>query len=194
MPDPVLHLLAGPNGSGKTTLFREVIEPETGLDWINADEMAAGAGRDPERAYAAARRAARRRAQLIKAGRSCATETVFSHPSKVELVREATDAGYLVTLHVLTVPEDLAVARVEHRVEYGGFDVPEDKIRGRYARLWAHVADAIALAHETYIYDNSSAGVPFRVVARFEQGRLVGNAGWPNWATRELRAAAGSLP
>jgi predicted ABC-type ATPase len=189
VPDPVLHVLAGPNGAGKTTLFREVIEPVTGLEWVNADDIAVELEDDsPERSYDAARLAAERRTRLIAARRSFATETVFSHPSKVDLVREALAAGYLVTLHVVVVPEELAVARVDNRVEQGGHFVPEDKIRERYRRLWSHVVDAIALAHETYVYDNSVANRPFRLVARFERGRAVGHLDWPAWAPRALRA------
>jgi predicted ABC-type ATPase len=190
MPDPVLHLVAGPNGSGKTTLFEDVIRPVTGLAWVNADDIAAEFGRsgDPARSYEAARRAMLRRAELMAARESFATETVFSHPSKVELVRDAVAVGYLVTLHVLLVPEDLAVARVELRVEQGGHAVPEEKVRARYRRLWTHIADAIALAHEAYVFDNTNAAKPFRLVAKFESGRAVGKIEWPVWVPEELRA------
>jgi peroxiredoxin Q/BCP len=53
-------------------------------------------------------------------------------------VGTAVEAGYLVTLHVFVVPEDLAVDRVENRVENRGHAVPENKIRERYARVWPH--------------------------------------------------------
>src|SRR5205814_8687969 len=105
---------------------------------------------EPERhAYEATEIASARRQELIVARRSYAAKTVFSHESKVELVRDAVDAGYLVTLHVIAVPENLAVDRVENRVENGGPAVPENKIRERYGRLWAHVADAIRLAEQS---------------------------------------------
>ena len=189
MADPVLHLLAGPNGAGKTTFFEEVIGPETGLEWVNADDIVAGLDADdPDRAYEASRAAADRRNDLMTHRRSFATETVLSHPSKVELVRVAVEHGYLVKLHVVLVPEDLAVARVENRVEHGGHDVPERKIRERYRRLWAHIAEAIELAHETHAYDNTAARSPFRLVARFERGRSTGEADWPAWAPAELQA------
>lgn len=187
VPDPVLHLLAGPNGSGKTTLFREVLEPITGLEWVNADDLAARLGVRAVSAYEAARQAAASRAELIAARRSFATETVFSHPSKVDLVRDAARAGYLVALHVVAVPEELAVARVAVRAEQGGHAVPEAKVRSRYRRLWAYVAAAVALAHETFVYDNTSARQPFRVIARFERGRIAGPAEWPVWAPEPLR-------
>ncbi len=134
--DPVLHLLAGPNGAGKTTLFTEIIEPATGLVWVNADDIAAELdAADPETAYVASRMASDRRRELMAQRRSFATETVFSHPSKIDLVRKADELGYLVTLHVVLVPEALAVARVRNRVETGGHDVPEEKVRARYRRV-----------------------------------------------------------
>src|SRR5205823_30473 len=102
-----------------------------------------------------------------------------------ELVRIAVEAGYLVTLHVAAVPEALAVDRVENRVENGGHSVPEEKIRGRYGRLWAHVAEAIVLAEHAYIYDNTAAATPFRPVAEFEHGSLLWSY-WPAWMPEEL--------
>lgn len=38
---PVLHILAGPNGAGKTTYVERVLQPSTGLTFINADVIAA---------------------------------------------------------------------------------------------------------------------------------------------------------
>ena len=103
MADPVLHLLAGPNGSGKSTLWAYVLEPVLRLEFVNADAIAAHRWPDDAQrhAYEAAELAAARRDHLIAARTSFATETVFSHESKVELVRVAVDAGYLVTLHVI---------------------------------------------------------------------------------------------
>ena len=60
---------------------------------------------------------------------------MFSHVSKLKLVHTAIDAGFLVTLHIVMIPESLAVARVANRVRAGGHAVPEDKIRQRYLRL-----------------------------------------------------------
>jgi len=191
MADPVLHLLAGPNGSGKSTLWTYVLEPELHLEFVNADVFAEEHwSDDPEsHAYEAAEVAAVRRQELIAARRSFATETVFSHESKIELVRTAVEAGYLVTLQVIAVPEALAVDRVRNRVENGGHAVPENKIRGRYGRLWAHVADAIALAEHSGVYDNTTAAVPFRLVAEFERGALLWSE-WPPWMPEELSRLA----
>ncbi len=191
MPDPVLHLLAGPNGAGKSTLFADVIGPATHLQFVNADLIAAEHWPDDPvaRSYDAATLAAERRAELIDARASFVTETVFSHPSKLELVQVATDAGYLVTLHVVLVPEALAVARVANRAAVGGHTVPEDKIRARYLRLWPLVAEAIGIVDDAMIYDNSRAARPFRVVATFHHGSTLGVPAWPPWTPAALRQA-----
>lgn len=190
-PDPVLHVIAGPNGAGKTTFYAKVLGPVTHLDFVNADLIAADRWPDAqvEHAYDAAALAAEDRARRIEARESFATETVFSHESKLALLRDAEEAGYRVVLHVILVPEELAVVRVVDRVANGGHDVPEDKVRARFGRLWRHVRDAIALVGEAHVYDNTRAAKPFRRVASFIDGQVVGSPDWPHWTPLDLREA-----
>jgi len=187
---PVLHLLAGPNGAGKSTLAERVIVPVTKLPFVNADVIAAREwpGSEPEHAYDASRRAAAIRTKMLERRASFVTETVFSHASKVDLVRLAVQRGYVVHLHVVLVPLDLSVARVDERVRRGGHTVPTNKIRARYERLWELVARAAGDADRTFFYDNSSASQAFREVARLDRGVLVGSAGWPRWAPTAVTA------
>jgi predicted ABC-type ATPase len=189
MADPVIHLIVGPNGAGKSTLHELVIGPATHLEFVNADVIAAEAWPDDPagRSYDASVLAAGRRSALLSDRASFVTETVFSHWSELELVQEADAAGYLVTLHVVMVPEALAVARVASRVATGGHQVPVEKIRTRYARLFPLVASAIGGVDAAVVYDNSRARTPFRVVARLEHGRLVGEPDWPSWTPEVLR-------
>jgi len=184
MSDPVLHVLVGPNGAGKSVLYERVVGEATHLEFVNADLIAAERWPDDSiaRSYDAATLAARRRVELIEARTSFATETVFSHASKLELVELAVQAGYLVTLHVVMVPEALAVARVAQRVRAGGHVVPEEKIRQRYGRSWPLIASAISVVDDAIAYDNTSAEHPFRVVARFHRGTPVCEPEWPAWA------------
>jgi predicted ABC-type ATPase len=181
---PLLHLLAGPNGSGKTTFFEHVLGPVTGLPFINADVIARERwpGSDRDRSYEAAKLAEQRRDEMIAQQRSFIAETVFSHPSKVELIHQARRAGFLVIVHVMLVPLPLSMRRVEARVLHGGHNVPPEKQQERFPRLWPLVADALRLANEGFAYDNSSAKAPYQVVARFENGKLIGGASWPAWA------------
>jgi predicted ABC-type ATPase len=182
-----LHLTAGPNGSGKTTFVDVFLGPELpGYPYVNADEIAQVRWPDNpgEHAYEAAQVAAETRAHLIASGQSFIAETVFSHPSKLELIRSAQKESYQVVLHVMLVPEELAVERVAHRVHTGGHDVPEPKIRERYRRLWPLVANAIAMADRAVVYDNSKVSGPVKV-AEFFQGLPIGTISWPDWGAPE---------
>jgi predicted ABC-type ATPase len=192
MADPVLHLLAGPNGAGKSTLYEKVIGPATNLEFVNADVIAARRWpEDPEgQSYAAAALASERRAELLGQRASFVTETVFSHESKLDLVNQALDAGYLVELHVVIVPEDLAVARVVNRAQLGGHTVPEAKVRARFRRLWPLVATAILRVDHGSVYDNSRTAHPFRLVAAVDHGTLLRTPDWPTWTPKELRNLA----
>jgi predicted ABC-type ATPase len=185
-----LDIIVGPNGAGKSTLIELVLGRRIpGSRFVNADLIAAQRWpQDPAgHAYEAAEIAAATRSALISAGQPFIAETVFSHPSKVDLVREAQMAGYTVVLHIVLVTEDLAVERVAHRVRAGGHDVPESKIRERFRRLWELVAQAAELADSTTFYNNSRLDGP-RIVATLSGGQVVGHHTWPAWAPTALRS------
>jgi predicted ABC-type ATPase len=185
-----LDLVVGPNGAGKSTIVDLVLRHRVpGSVFVNADLIAAQRWpQDPAgHAYEAADLAAATRSALIAAGEPFIAETVFSHPSKVDLVRESQKAGYTVVLHVVLVTEDLAVARVARRARAGGHDVPEHKVRERYRRLWELVAQAAELADSTTIYDNSRLDGP-RILANLSGGQIVGHHKWPDWAPAALRS------
>jgi predicted ABC-type ATPase len=179
-----LDLVVGPNGAGKSTFIRLVIVPTwPAATIVNADEIAALRWPDDPSAHAydAARIAAETRTRLIELGRPLIAETVFSHPSKLDLVRQASQAGYAVALHVLMVPEYLSVARVAYRAAAGGHDVPVEKIRLRHRRLWSIVAAAVPLADSATFWDNSRRDGPC-IVGLFSEGLAVGYPDWPSWA------------
>ena len=181
-------LVVGPNGAGKSTFVALTLGPLLPRSvFVNADEIARQRWPDDAaaHAYEAALVAADTRDRLIALGRSFIAETVFSHPSKLDLIRTAHAAEYTVVLHVVLIPEDLAVERVKRRVMAGGHDVPEDKVRERHRRLWALVATAITLADSSTVYDNSHRSGP-RVVAQFADGVVAGSPMWPDWAPEPL--------
>jgi predicted ABC-type ATPase len=61
-------------------------------------------------------------------------------------------------------------------------------VRGRIHRLWPLIAEAIAIADESFVYDNTSAGKPHRLIATFLSGRISGKADWPAWTPQALQA------
>jgi predicted ABC-type ATPase len=186
-----IDLVVGPNGAGKSTFVALTLAPLLpGSVFVNADEIARQRWPDDpaSHAYAAAQVAADTRSTLIELGRPFIAETVFSHPSKLDLIRTARAAGYTVVLHVLLIPEDLAVERVKHRVRAGGHDVPEAKIRQRHRRLWALVAEAIAQSDSATVYDNTRLDGP-RIVAQMSEGHIIGSPSWPVWTAGPLQSS-----
>lgn len=181
-----LDLVVGPNGAGKSTFVELVLAPlRPGATFVNADVIAAQRWPDDPQghSYEAAQVAARTRARLLELREPFIAETVFSHPSKLELVDAAVAAGYTVALHAVMVPEDLSVQRVAHRVASGGHAVPEDKIRQRYQRLWPLVIEAIGRTDTARVWDNSRRDGPVEV-ALFAHGMPVGPCTWPTWTPR----------
>ena len=187
-----LDLVVGPNGAGKSTFVELTLAPLLpGSGFVNADEIARQRWPDDPaaHAYQAAQVAAETRAKLIELGTSFIAETVFSHPSKLELIDAARAADYTIVLHVMLIPEELAVERVRHRVDAGGHHVPESKIRQRYQRLWGLVAAAITRCDSTTVYDNSGLKGP-RLVAQMSDGFPIGSPAWPAWTPRALRSGS----
>lgn len=194
-PDtPVLHLIVGVNGGGKTTFYYRQLKPYlerrfAELPFVNADEIQRTRGLtvDPRDAYQAARMAAERRAELLEQRRSFVAETVFSHPSKIDLIREAQARGFRVFLYHLHVrTPELAVKRVETRVLQGGHDVPPHKVAERFPRTLTHVREAVGLVDRCYVYDNSGVDNRRSLVMSIRKGRLREIHGpIPTWA-REL--------
>ena len=169
-------LLAGPNGAGKSTLYQTRVESAFAGRFINADIIQREELGDasPEAAYKAAEIAAARRNETLARGQDFVTETVFSHPSKLDLLKAARARGYTVlVMHVGLETPDLSVARVAHRVQSGGHGVPETKIRERYDRSEPLIRDAVRLADTGLVYDNSVAGQSPKLTLTFDRGYLV---------------------
>ena len=181
--------MVGPNGAGKSTFVRYTLSPilGPGSAFVNADEIAAARWPDDAEAHAydAANIAAKTRDALIRRRLPFIAETVFSHPSKLDLIDAAAEAGYRIFLHVLVVPEQVSVERVPRRVLAGGHRVPEAKIRARYQRLWPLVAQAAVRSDSADFYDNTDRTGPRRV-AQLIEGAAVGVVAWPGWTPPPL--------
>lgn len=133
--------------------------------------------------YRAAEIASERRASLLEAWKSFTTETVFSHPSKLDVITEAKARGYVViVMHVGVDDLDLSVARVRARTAEGGHNVPEDKIRARYDRGQFLIGKAVIQANRGMVFDNSKLNESAHLVLLFAAGRLVQAVPvLPNW-------------
>jgi predicted ABC-type ATPase len=173
---PSLVLLAGPNGAGKTTLYQTRVAPSFAGPFINADLIQRDELKDSsmEVSYQAAQIATERRAGLLEARKSFATETVFSHPSKLDIITDAHSRGHMIiVMHVGVDDPNLSVARVRARTEEGGHDAPEQKIRDRYTRGQPLIRQAVLRADRGMVFDNSTLNAPPRLMLLFAAGRLV---------------------
>jgi predicted ABC-type ATPase len=197
---PVFYLLAGPNGAGKSTLYRSalaagLIPPEA--EFVNADLHEAAhlqhITHPVKRSQMAREWADQRRAACLAAGEAFVSETVFSHPSKLELLAAAQAAGFAVVLLLVCVDEPRQLlARVQQREQEGGHSVPPERILARYPRTLANLAKALQRADLALLYDTSGPRnrvvQPPRLVARCRAGRVL----WKNpvrcpaWAERLL--------
>jgi predicted ABC-type ATPase len=184
---PTLHLLAGINGAGKTSFYQKVLREMTpDAEFVNADELARERWPDDIEGHTeeAARLADERRRALLEERRTFVAETVFSHPSKLELVQEARARGFRVVLyHIHVSTPDLARARVATRVSRGGHDVPDEKIDARFPRTLELIRRAAMVADLTYVFDNSGLNRTHTYVMTLERGSIVRIADRiPDWA------------
>jgi len=178
-------VLAGPNGSGKSTLYETRVAPSFAGPFINADIIQRDElnDSDPGAAYEAARIAETRRQDHLDARLDFVTETVFSHPSKLELVERAMAMGFdVIVMHVAVETPDLSVERVTMRVEEGGHAVPPAKIRERYKRSGGLIRQAVRAATTGMVFDNSRFNtLPVRCLL-FSMGKLTFALPYlPNW-------------
>jgi len=190
---PTLHLIAGINGAGKTTFYRLFLEQRTpGAEFVNADELARERWPDQidARSAEAARLADERRRELLEARRTFIAETVFSHQSKLDLVRDARARGFRVLLyHIHVSSPELARQRVMTRVLRGGHDLAEEKVHARFPRTLVLIHQAALVADRTFVIDNSLLGRTHTHVMTLERGRIVSlSENIPAWA-REVYAA-----
>ncbi len=196
MIKPIFHLLAGPNGAGKSTLYRALVASGTiagVLEFVNADLYEKSHLQHipdlQKRSEAARDWADERRNALLHAKLGFVSETVFSHESKLNLIRQAQSLGYDVVLYVVSVgdPQRL-LTRVRQRVAEGGHNVPAQRILERYPRSMANLKKAVRLADLAFVYDGVEAAQGAHLLVAMcqkEQTTLLTSKP-PAWATAML--------
>jgi len=129
------------------------------------------------------------RKAMLRERKKFSFETVFSHPSKLDIMREAADAGYKVYLYFIsTESAEINKFRVKVRSEQGGHDVPEHLIESRYYRSLDLLYEAAQLAYQAFFFDNSVDGQSSRMFAHFKvnkEGKKIWDpideSAIPNW-------------
>lgn len=174
---PSIVVFAGPNGSGKSTITSMI--PPIGT-YVNADDIQRVNSCD---ALTAARLAEAKRNAVINSGEDLTFETVLSTDRNLKLLQRAKSLNYFVrTYYVLTRDPDVNITRVKQRVAIGGHDVPEEKIRARYARCIDLIPKVMALSDIFNIYDNTT------VFTRIFSKKQETCRAWPNelWTLQDI--------
>lgn len=119
--------------------------------------------------------------ELLENSDKFTIETVMSHPSKLEFMRLAKEKGFKVYLYFVSLADpELNQNRVRVRVQQGGHPVDEDKIVTRYNRTMENLYEALKLADNAYLFDNS-ASAP-NMFATKEKGTLtIQSESIPKW-------------
>ena len=149
MPD--LYLICGPNGTGKST-WSKSIATRHNVVCIDTDALAAGG----LSAITAGKVAAEMARTLIANGVSFARESTLTAKFDFQIMQMAKEAGYTIHLTYIRIETlELAISRVQSRVQHGGHDVPEDDIRRRYQRSLENLPRALKSVDDYVVLDNS---------------------------------------
>lgn len=128
------------------------------------------------------------RRKLLELKQRFSFETVFSHEGKLDIMRQAKQAGYKVYLYfVSTESPDINKFRVEARTKQGGHDVPKDKIEKRYYRSMDLLYEACQVAYQVFFFDNSVDGkdsvmfAHFKLIREKKKWDSMKKEALPNW-------------
>lgn len=159
---PRLVVVGGINGCGKSTLA-SVAGPDVflGQTAINPDDLTREVVDSfPELDGQAANLIGVERAEkavwrAIAEGENVAVETVLSSEKFVPAVRAARARGYQTRLIYIGLPSaELAIERVAQRVQLGGHDVPEGKIRSRWERTHDMLTQMLSEVDDVIVFSN----------------------------------------
>lgn len=119
---------------------------------------------------------------LLDKGESFIMETVFSHESKLDLMKKARALGYNVYFYFVSTDDpEVNVNRVKIRVKNGGHNVPEEKMIDRYYKSLNLLNDAIKLSYRSYLWDNSNVNVELFAQIHGGEGKIDKKTRTPNW-------------
>lgn len=158
---PQYIIVAGINGAGKSTLYdtRPTLFDKTKR--INADEILKQRGGDWRKDrdnFKAMREEIKQLHAALDHGQSIHVETTLAGQGKAQLnlIDCAHKNGFEVTLLYVAVQDvNVAIERVQARVEKGGHGIPDEVVKKRYSQS-SHNLPAVAFkVDNVVIYDNS---------------------------------------
>lgn len=190
-------VVGGPPGSGKSTLFPV---RERGIDFFNADDVAASLNQSYQRIPPIIRAEANRRFEAfieehIDRGESFAIETTLRGGITFDQIRAAHKKGFEVwLLYVALENVELNVERVAMRADKGGHAASPGRIRQIHADSLRNFVRALREFDHVRAYDNTGVGQIPRLVLEIERGQLrYVSPDPPEWLVEALRGSEFAL-
>ena len=202
---PRIYVLAGTNGAGKSSIGGAMLM-EQGVEYFNPDDAAARIREanpqiSPEQAQSAAWYEGKRLLErAIRERLDYAFEATLGGNTIPALLEGAAAARIEVRIWYVGLDSpELHIARVRARVARGGHDVPEERIRTRYARSLLNLLRLMPKLTELRLFDNSREADPHAgaapeplLILHLNRGKLTAVCDLPStpaWAKPVVLAA-----
>lgn len=170
----------------KKSSFNDVIDIEYVKKYLSfKDSVFTWNGEINNLTYISASIADYLRTKFLNSYSSFSFETVFSHPSKLDFIKQAKEKGFKIYLYFIsTRSPTINENRVENRALTGGHSVPLEKINSRYYKCLDNLYDAIKLCDKVFLFDNSESKneLTYNNFAEIVNGECCVTAGTvPEW-------------
>jgi predicted ABC-type ATPase len=191
-PKPSIYVIAGPNGGGKSSIIGEMLL-RSGADYFNPD-LIANPSLPREQANSLAwTRVRDYLKEAIETRATFAFETTLGGNTIPGLLEHAIAEGIEVRIWFTCLSSvELHIERVRARVDEGGHDIPEQKIRERYEASRKNLIRLLPKLTELRLYDNSfnaqfsnNIAPKPRLILHLQHGRIITScdlAETPDWA------------
>lgn len=174
---PRIYVLAGTNGAGKSSILGAMFV-ERGVEYFDPDRaarriLAANPGLSQAQANSAAWNEGRRLLELAIAEKlDFAFETTLGGKTITNLLQRALSEKVEVRISYVGLSSaELHIARVRSRVERGGHDIAEERIRERYTQSRLNLIQLLPRLTELLLYDNSVEADP--KIGKIPEPRLI---------------------
>jgi predicted ABC-type ATPase len=206
-PQPFIFVLAGVNGAGKSSIGGHLLH-DKGLHWYNPDtftrHLMATRGLSLTEANGIAWEAGRLRLeQAIERRENHAFETTLGARTIFQLLVKASATHRVHVWYCGLASVEQHLKRIAARVESGGRDIPDAKVRERWINSRMNLVGLLPYLWHLQVYDNTVEAAPGDsipnpvLVLEMKQGRLLHPArhdveqlaAIPEWAGPIVEAA-----
>jgi predicted ABC-type ATPase len=188
-PKPQFVMLAGPSGSGKTTFVNNYRDSGILPDILVTPDVFMGrfSHLSSDDAHEQCVLIAKAQKQdLTESHQSFMQETILSSEGKVQELARMKERGYETTLIYMCLDNpNINLERVQHRIETGGNVVASHVVSKDYEASLKNLPNAVVLADNVQLFDNSVADKPHTLLVTVEQGIATEHVErMPGWVER----------